>query len=139
MAYSKFIFEMMKRCAQDAKGENVLISPDSVLFAMNMTAAGANGNTLSQMMNTMVPGVDEPTAFGFAVNHMNSLKNDSLKIANSVWINQNKADSVYEDFLKYVRENFGAEVGTLEFGQGAVETINKWVEEQTEDSSETDN
>lgn len=133
MAYSKFIFEMMKRCAQDAKGENVLISPDSVLFAMNMTAAGANGNTLSQMTNTMVPGADEATAFSYAVNHMNSLKNDSLRIANSVWINQNKADSVYDDFLKYVRENFGAEVGTLEFDQGAVETINKWVEEQTED------
>ncbi|MBP5417724.1 MAG: serpin family protein [Clostridiales bacterium] len=133
MAYSKFIFEMMKLCAQDARGENVLISPDSVLFALNMTAAGANGNTLNQMMNTMVPGADEATAFSFAVHHMNSLRNDSLKLANSVWINQSKADSVYEDFLKCVREDFGAEVGTLEFGPGAVETINKWVEEQTED------
>ncbi|MBR5425876.1 MAG: serpin family protein [Clostridiales bacterium] len=132
-AYSKFIFEMMKRCAQDANGRNVLISPDSVLFALDMTAGGANGNTLNEMLNVMVPGADNQTAFAYGVNRMNSLQNNSLCLANSVWINQNKADSVYDDFLKFVRENFDAEVGTLEFNQSAVDTINKWVETQTKD------
>lgn len=132
-AYSKFIFEMMKRCAQESNGENVLISPDSVLFALDMTAGGANGNTLNQMMNVLVPGADNQTAFAYGANRMNSLQNNSLSLANSVWINKNKADSVYDDFLKFVRENFDAEVGTLEFNQSAVDTINKWVETQTKD------
>ncbi|MBP5186019.1 MAG: serpin family protein [Clostridiales bacterium] len=130
-AYSEFIFGLMKNCAEDSKGENVLISSDSILFALEMAAAGADGDTLTQMMNTMVPGAANDQAFRFGVDRMNSLKNNSLQVANSVWLNEAKNDHVYEDYLDYVRQNFDAGVSVLPFDQSGIDTINQWVEEKT--------
>jgi len=132
-AYSEFIFGLMKNCAEDAQGENVLISSDSILFALEMAAAGADGDTLTQMMNTMVPGAGNDQAFRFGVDRMNSLKNNSLQVANSVWLNDAKQNHVYEDYLDYVRKNFDAGVSILPFDQSGVDAINQWVEEKTKD------
>ncbi len=132
-AYSEFIFGLMKKCAEDSQDENVLISSDSILFALEMAAAGADGDTLTQMMNTMVPGAGNDQAFRFGVDRMNSLKNNSLQVANSVWLNEAKHDHVYEDYLDYVRKNFDAGVSVLPFNQSGADTINQWVEEKTKD------
>ncbi|MBO4650201.1 MAG: serpin family protein [Clostridiales bacterium] len=130
-AYSDFIFGLMKSCAEESDGGNVLISADSILFALDMTAAGADGDTLTQMMNTMVPGVGNDQAFRYGVDRMNSLKNDSLQIANSVWINEARSENVYEDYLQYVKQNFDAGVSVLPFGPNAVDQINDWVAQKT--------
>ncbi|MBO4474438.1 MAG: serpin family protein [Clostridiales bacterium] len=131
-AYSEFIFALMKRCAENANGENVLISADSVLFALEMVAAGADGETLNQMMSTLVPGADNGEAFQFAVNRMNNLQNDSLKIANSVWLNDAKSQNVYSDYLDYVQRHFDATISVIPFNGDAVDMINGWVDEKTE-------
>jgi len=131
-AYSQFIFALMKECALQAKGNNVLISPDSLLFCLQMCAAGADGDTLNQMMNTMIPGADNTSAFQYSVNRMNSLQNDTLSIANSVWLNQNKAQFVYSDYLDYVKHHFDANVDIIEFDDTGVAAINKWVSEKTD-------
>ena len=39
-AYSEFIFSLMKRCAEEANGENVLISADSILPSLTMFSKG---------------------------------------------------------------------------------------------------
>ena len=131
-AYSQFIFALMKECASKDKGKNVMISPDSLLFCMQMCAAGADGDTLDQMMNTMIPGADNASAFQYSVNRMNSLQNDTLSIANSVWLNQKKAKFVYSDYLDYVKHHFDANVDIIEFDDTGVATINKWVSEKTD-------
>ncbi|MBO4927217.1 MAG: serpin family protein [Clostridiales bacterium] len=129
--YSQFVFGVMAICAKNANGRNVMISPDSILFALEMAAAGASGDTLDQMLQTLLPGADNPTAFQFAVERMNNLQGESLSIANSAWINENLADSVYEDYLEYVQKHFDAEIRTLPFNKAAVKTINDWVEDKT--------
>ena len=129
--YSEFVFGVMKRCALNANGKNVMISPDSILFALEMAAAGASGETLDQMLQTLLPGADDPAAFQFAVERMANLQGESLSIANSAWINEEIADSVYQDYLDYVQNHFDAEIRTLPFNQAAVKTINKWVEDKT--------
>ncbi len=130
-AYSEFIFSLMKRCAEEANGENVLISADSILIALEMVAAGADGETLNQMMNTLVPGADNGAAFQFSVDRMNSLKNDSLQIANSIWLNQARSANVYDDYLDYVVGHFDAGVSVIPFDANAVKMINGWTEEKT--------
>ena len=132
-AYADFIFGLMKRCAEESNGENVLISADSILIALDMTAAGADGDTLTQMMNTMVPGANNDQAFRYGVDRMNSLKNNSLKIANSVWLNEVKSSNIYEDYLDYVNKNFDAGVTILPFNEDALSAINSWVSEKTEE------
>jgi len=131
-AYSEFVFGVMKRCLAAAKGDNVLISSDSILFALEMCAAGASGDTLDQMLQTMVPGASNEEGFQFAVERMKSLKNEQLRIANSAWINDSLKASVYEDYLSYVKRHFNAQVSNIKFDSSAVKTINKWVSDKTD-------
>ncbi len=130
-AYSQFVFGVMKNCAGLAQNKNMMISADSILFALEMAACGADGETLAQMTQTMVPGADNYEALRFAVERMNRLKNDSLKIANSVWINESKTARVYQDYLEYIEKNFDAGSKAVAFGPEGVSAINKWVAEKT--------
>ena len=129
-AYSEFVFGLMKNCAQNANGENVLISPDSILFALDMAAAGANGNTLDQMIGTMVPGVSNEEGLAFGINHMNEVQNKSVIVANSMWLNSDI--DFYDDYVEYVEKNFDAEVSNIKFDSKAAQKINDWVDENTD-------
>lgn len=130
-AYSEFVLGAMKRCVQMHKGENVMISADSILLALEMTAAGANGNTLDQMTQVLLPGADNLTALEFATNRMKNLQNNSLSIANSIWMNSRKTNRVYSDYLDFVKQSFDAEVSSVTFDPDGAATINKWVEAKT--------
>ena len=131
-AYSEFALGMISRCAENAGKDNFLVSADSVLFALEMTAAGADGNTLDQMLGTLLPGTDNKDAFLFSVGRMDQLKSDQLKIANSVWINETAKGSFYSNYLDYVQKHFDAKIGSVPFNDSGVDKINSWVNENTD-------
>jgi len=131
-AYLEFVFDMMGKCTSDAGKENVLISPDSVFFTMMMASAGANGETLDQMTETMVPGSDPAEALLYASDRMYEMSDDTLGIANSAWLNEKISDYVYEDYLNYVSEHFDAEVQPIAFDGAGVDKINAWVSQMTD-------
>ena len=130
-AYSEFVLGLIKRCAEESGEENFLVSADSVLFALEMTAAGADEDTLDQMLGTLVPGADKEDAFLFAVDRMAQLKSNQLSLANSVWINENEKAAFYSNYLKYVEDNFDAKIGAVPFNDSGVNKINSWVKENT--------
>lgn len=130
LAYSEFVFGVMKNCAEKDGNTNILVSPDSILFAMEMAAAGADGDTLDQMIGTMVPGSSNEAGLAFGVNHMKELQNDSLIVANSMWLK--KGSRIYEDYVKFVEDNFDAEANEIELDKEAVDKINDWVDDQTD-------
>ena len=131
-AYSEFVVEMVNRCAEKSGDENFMVSTDSVLFAMEMTAAGADGETLDQMLGTLMPGVDKEDALLFAADRMDQIKSNQLKIANSVWINENSEPAFYSNYLKYVENNFDARIDAIPFDNSGVNKINSWVKENTD-------
>ncbi len=131
-AYSKFVFGVLQKCLENAGDQNVLISSDSILFALELAAAGASGDTLDQMQNTMIPGVPNEQGFQFAVDRMDALSGDQISIANSAWLNNKMEADVYDDYLTFVQKHFDAEVQSVTFDSNAVKTINKWVEEKTD-------
>ncbi|MCR5275366.1 MAG: serpin family protein [Clostridiales bacterium] len=131
-AYSKFVFGVMKRCLKVANGNNVMISSDSILFALEMAASGADGDTLDQMLQTMMPGVDNQVGFQYALDRMKDLQSDKLSIANSAWINKDLGGLIYDDYLSFVKGNFDAEIQNIKFDDSAVATINNWVCEKTD-------
>lgn len=131
-AYLEFVFGMMNKCASGAGKENVLISPDSVFFTMMMASAGANGETLDQMTETMVPGAEPSEALLYASNRMYEMSDDTLGIANTAWLNEKISDYVYEDYLNYVSEHFDAEVQPIAFDSNGVNKINSWVSQMTD-------
>ncbi len=128
--YSEFVFDIAGRCAKESDG-NVLISADSILFSLGMTAAGASGDTLTQMTDVLVPGADPADAVAFCIRHYNELQNDSISIGNSVWINKAMSDTLKDAYVVFTRENFDARVENIEFDTQGIDTINSWVSEKT--------
>lgn len=129
-AYSEFVFGIMQSCAESSGKQNIVISPDSLFFALEMAAAGADGENLDQMINTMVPGASNEDGFAFGVAHYNELQNESLNIANSMWIN--KDSKVYEDYVTYVSNRFDADVTYTTFDDEGAGAINSWVNDKTD-------
>lgn len=127
------------------KGErNVLISPDSVLSALSMTATGANGDTLKQMNQVMQSGDNNKLAESLKSFHSRLESfgegQDSnggfapitayYKVANSIWTRDGYP--VKNEFVESNKNNFSAEIQTKPFDDSTVNDINMWVANRTD-------
>jgi serpin B len=114
---------------------NVLISPTSVLFALGMTANGAEGDTLSEMQNVMWNNMNQESFNqDMEILNMNMTGSEdvSFNIANSIWV-RDEADriSLKEDFATVNKEYYNSETVKAPFDDSTVEEINNWVNNQT--------
>ena len=120
-----------------ANGKNTLVSPSSAAFALGMTANGADGNTLKQMLDVMGGGVDMDT-FNSNMNlwisraHKNNTDKSRLSIANSVWVKDKDNLTTTEQFAKSCKEVYNAEMFKAPFDMGTVKKVNDWVSEKTD-------
>jgi len=122
----------------DAEAKNLFISPYSIMSALSMTAEGARGKTLDEMIKTMMLPVASSTRHS-SFNALNRVLNNSsfgtkntLAIANSIWAQ--KDFEINPDFIKTVRESYAGEANTLDYinkAEDSRNTINKWVENHT--------
>lgn len=112
--------------------KNALISPVSILLALCLAAEGADGNTLAQMENIM--GADIATLRSVFSGYIANQKgNSELKIANSIWINNEKNRlSVAESFIQICKNSYNAEVYSENFDAKTAKKINKWVNKNTD-------
>lgn len=130
-----FSVELFKSSALEdiESGKNALISPESVMMALSMSANGAAGDTLGQMTETLCGGME----LDDLNENMRVLKNRTgggevvFNIADSVWIRESGDFKIKEDFLSAADEFFGAEVFTRPFDKAAVGEMNGWVNENT--------
>lgn len=109
------------------EGENTLISPLSVLYALGMTANGAKGNTLSQM----------ETVLGDTVGPLNGWlgtyeTGENLHLANGIWFRDDPRFTVNQDFLQINANFYGAGIYKAPFDGKTLKEINGFVEEHTE-------
>lgn len=113
-------------------GDNLLLSPLSVLCALAMAANGADGETLAQM----------ETAFGASVQELNEYlcwylnalpqgENYSLSIANAIWVNEVSRFAANRDFLQLNADYYGADIYAEPFNAATGAHINDWVNDQT--------
>ncbi|HVS37078.1 MAG TPA: serpin family protein [Gemmataceae bacterium] len=121
---------------------NLFFSPYSISTALAMTRAGAKGETAAQMDKVMyftLPQDKRNAAFAGLIQEINGDPADKkrgyqLSTANALW--GQKDYGFYPDFLKLVKEDYGAGLSELDFKtdhEGARKTINSWVEKQTND------
>jgi serpin B len=131
---SPFAIDLFKTVAANRANENVLVSPLSVHTALTMTYTGAEGETEKAMGKTLGLS-NKQEAAGQTKAKLESLRNPGaktkLEIANALFGDKNI--SFRPDFLKTTRENFDAELNSLDFGnsEAALKTINDWVAKQT--------
>lgn len=136
-ASADFSMELFKQSASGSiqEGENVLISPESVLNALAMTANGANGTTRSDMEHVICGDmtIQEFNPYMYTYNHQLTQSEDvAFHMANSIWIKDNANDiQVKQDFLQTDRNYYNADAYLADFDETTVQDINQWVDTNT--------
>ena len=133
--YMKFVFEFFSKTSSKADDGNLMVSPASIMFAFDLAAAGAGGDTLKQIAEAVGNGEDPEKTLKFASDLMKKI-NDSeavkFKTANAEWFNKDRyGDNVNKEYLNYVKEMYGAEVNFSEFNDKTKNEINEWTSEHT--------
>lgn len=130
-----FGLTIFRRLCESDPYENIFISPAGISTALAMTANGASGETLQEMLGALhLQGISlEEMNLAFA-GLQSILQNPDpkveLAVANSLWARQGV--DFNEDFLQRNGDYFAAEVSSLDFSDpGAVLAMNRWVEQQT--------
>ena len=112
------------------EGGDALISPVSVLAALAMAEAGAEGETLSQMEEVF--GVDAETMRLALSAYMSSVAGTEAKTANAIWFRDDGSFTPNEDFLADCASFAGADVFADEFTGALAGRINGWISEHTD-------
>ena len=130
-----FATNLFKTINNNSNEENLCISPASAMWAMAMTANGAEGNTAKQMYTAL----GYPTAAKQRA-AFNALQKSSIEtaeenekavvnIANSIWIKN--TIKIKESFINTNKLFYDAEVRHTTFDDAAVTEINDWCSEKT--------
>ena len=133
--YMKFVFEFFSKTAEKSETGTMMVSPASMMFALDLAAAGAGGDTLKQIADVVGNGEDPEKTLKFASDLMkkiNSSEGVDFKAANAEWFNNGKfPDSVKKEYQDYVKEMYGAEVNFSEFNDKTLKEINDWTSDHT--------
>ena len=113
-------------------GENTLISPISVLYALAMTGNGAKGETLRQMESVLGMPVSALNPYLEGYTAQVTQNQGSLKLANSIWFTDDKRFTVEKPFLQTVANYYDAGIYQVPFDDVTCRDINKWVEKKTD-------
>ena len=111
-------------------GKNTLISPLSVLYALSMTANGAEGNTLTQM--EAVLGQPVGVLNSQLAQYRTQLTEGTLHLANGIWFEDDPKFTVEESFLQTNADYYGAGIYKAPFDDATLKDINRYVEENTD-------
>ncbi|MDE6531744.1 MAG: serpin family protein [Lachnospiraceae bacterium] len=117
------------------EGTNSMISPVSVMMALDMAAAGANGETQSQITNLFCEGASQEQVEHFCrdlLDRYESSQDVELHLANSIWIRDTYVDHINEDYLVRTDHIFDADAMVAPFDQTTVDAINQWCGDNTD-------
>ena len=122
-------------CAEKIKaGENVLLSPESLLMALGMTSHGACGETGEQMRKVLANGADNDTiaqGMRYLSHHIPETAGVKMNIANSVWSKQCPDYTLKRGFAELMREYYDADTFCVPFNEQTLNDINGWVSNNT--------
>ena len=135
--FEHFGTKLFGTVSEQGKNQNVFLSPASIALAMSMCTVGARNETLQQMLRTLEAStIEELTNTAEQVMKMFSIadqdKQVKLKLANRLYAQ--KAYKLQDDYLQLVQSSFSADIKLEDFvneSAKVVQTINAWVEEQT--------
>ena len=116
-------------------GTNSMVSPVSVMMALDMAAAGANGETQSQITELFCAGAEQPQIEHFCrdlLERYESSQDVELHLANSIWIRDTAAERIKEDYLVRTDYIFDAEAVVAPFDETTVDAVNGWCDEKTD-------
>jgi serpin B len=137
-ANNQFAFELYAKFREKSgsKAENIFFSPYSITVALTMTYEGARGQTAEEMRSVLhIPEDANLRRSNFAkiINEINGGdKKYKLSTANALWAQYDY--KFLEEYANMVENYYGGRITNLDFmkqGEKSRQTINAWVEDQT--------
>jgi serpin B len=135
---NEFAFDLYGRLRQG--DGNIICSPFSISSALAMTYAGARGPTAEEMAKTLHFTVGQerlPPAFAGLLRGLRGARkspSQQLLIANALW--EQQGFPFRDEFRWVVRDDYRGALNEVDFAgdtEGARQTINRWVAQQTRD------
>jgi serpin B len=136
-ANTGFALDLFDELCADSPDSNVFISPLSISTALTMAYSGSDGTTEEAMRNTL--GYRDLTTEEIEEGYENLLMSLAgvdnkvqLSIANSVWVQEDFDEVVYEEYKETLETHYMSEYYARPFNQATVNELNDWVNEKTE-------
>lgn len=114
--------------------DSKVVSPLSVAYLMGMLANGAEGNTQTEIMQTL--GMNDVSletlneAYKAIINTASTLdKQTTVNIANCIAVNQQI--SIKDKYKQAMSQTYNAQVESMNFAGDALKRINNWCDKQT--------
>ncbi len=133
---NSFAFDIFNRVLRSAgEGENVMISPLSISYALSMTLNGADGTTRDSIIKALrLDGITVDavnTSFKDLTGALLSVdKRVLMSIANSVWTENDFV--VKQSFIDILTEYYKAESKSFDINDASAPAkINAWIEDKT--------
>ncbi|CAF4717061.1 unnamed protein product [Rotaria sp. Silwood1] len=135
--FEHFGYKVYSTVCQRNYNQNVFLSPASIALAMAMCTVGARQETLNQMLRVFdASSIEHLTKTAEKIMHIFSIADYDtqvqLKLVNRLYAQ--KAYTLQQDYLSLVQSSFKADIKLEDFENDSadvVQTINAWVEEQT--------
>ncbi len=109
----------IKFLQMENNNSNMIYSPLSIKYALNMLNEGANGNTKTQIENIIG---------NLSLTKYDNIKN-ILSLANSIYIRDDYEKYVKKEYIKQLTQKYNSEVKYDSFNNAY--NINKWIENKT--------
>lgn len=130
-----FAFDIFRKVLQAQAGENIIISPLSISYALSMTVNGASSATRDSMLKAMrVSGItieDLNNSYSELTDALLAVdQRVKIQIANSVWTENNFV--VKKPFTDVLATYYDAETRSFDITDATVPSkINSWIENHT--------
>jgi serpin B len=130
-ANNQFGFDLLEKL--HVEGENTFISPTSIAMCLQLAAAGAGGETLTDMQRVMhTSKLDASAENAKLLQAVREHKDFKLHIANSVWTDPANI-RLNTEFASEAAKNFEAEILARNFKDPAtLNEVNAWVAKRTD-------
>jgi serpin B len=134
-AVNGFGFRLLRQAANARPGENLFISPSALASTLVLTANGAVGDTREEILKVLglnasglVPANESFRRIGAMLNYADPKV--QISSTQSLWLDDPAA--VLPNFLQTAREDFGADVETLDLqSPDAPGRVNGWLRDHT--------
>lgn len=129
----KFSVRSASRILKETEGENRLYSPISLAMALSMMAQTSDGATRSETLELLgadsIDRLRSQTGSLFRFLYEDG-ENDTLKLANSIWLNQELA--FHRDTLDLLAKDYYASSYSVDFAAADTpKQISQWISENT--------
>ena len=109
--YNAFTSDLMQRYIKSRKGENVILSPLSILVLLSIASDATAGETSDEIKNFLEEGEAATDFVAWILGVQKSISSiHAISIANAVCVQKRISESIRPEFIEKVRNDYAGEL-----------------------------